>query len=440
MIDEHGAIHRLTRRLGAGGQGEVWLTDHGRRVVKLLPSGSAERVRRQIAFVKRCDLRELHVARPLALLAAPDVGYVAEFLADMLPIRSLLQLPRDAAVEDWYRGTGGLRRRLRLLAHTGEALAGIHAAGLAYGDLSHDNVFVSETMTASEAWLIDLDNLRHDSDVHSAIYTPGYGAPEVLTGDRGTSSLTDAWAFAVLAIHVLALTHPLCGDLVIDGEPELEEAALAGRLPWIEDSQNSTNACSRGLPRAMVLGRKLFEVARTTFEAGRLDPLARPTVATWADALHTAADQTLRCDRCASTFYASAIECPWCGADRPFAEVVRVHRWEPGFGVVQAMGTVAQHPLGDEPLVLTRRTTLSETGIRARRAHVTLHRRDRGLLVQADPGAVCWLSDADGPPGTGARPVDERGLIVPCGRDARWLVHFGQLTEPHRVARIGGPA
>src|SRR5580700_5470215 len=161
VTDENGAVHALEHRLGRGGQGAVWLARGGRRVVKLLArDGDREALRRQIAAVKRMDLRDLHVAQPLALLRAPDVGYVAEFLDEMVPIGKLIAPPRGAPVAAWYGEHGGLRRRLRLLAHAGEALSGLHARGLIYGDVSHHNVFVSAPVEACEAWLIDLDNLR----------------------------------------------------------------------------------------------------------------------------------------------------------------------------------------------------------------------------------------------------------------------------------------
>lgn len=84
---------------------------------------------------------------------------------------------------------------------------------------------------AHEAWLIDLDNLCTHSEPGRAVFTPYYGAPEIVTGRSGATSLSDAWAFAVLAFNALTLLHPLCGDLVRDGEPELEEQALTGQVP-----------------------------------------------------------------------------------------------------------------------------------------------------------------------------------------------------------------
>ena len=40
VVDEAGAVHTLAKRIGAGGQGEVWLAKGGRRIVKLPKSSS----------------------------------------------------------------------------------------------------------------------------------------------------------------------------------------------------------------------------------------------------------------------------------------------------------------------------------------------------------------------------------------------------------------
>jgi DNA-binding helix-hairpin-helix protein with protein kinase domain len=254
----------------------------------------AEVLRRQFAFVRRLDLGGLHVAKPIAVLKPPYVGYVAEFLGDMVPIKSLMEAPSKDLVR-WHIDTGSLRRRLRLLAHAGEALLGLHARGVVYADVSHNNVFVSEPVSAVEAWLIDLDNLSHDSDPRHAIYTPGYGAPEVVAGGSGCTSLSDAWGFAVLAWHTLTLHHPFIGDFVNDGAPELEEQALAGHLPWVGHSTDDRNRCSTGLPADLVLAGRLMDLAKRTFEDGVIDRKLRASISDWVERLHVAADQTVSC-------------------------------------------------------------------------------------------------------------------------------------------------
>jgi len=433
VIDETGAVHTLIRRIGVGGQGEVWLAEGGRRIVKLLSRrGNAERLRRQFAFVRRLDLSGLHVARPMAVLRPPHVGYVAEFLEDMVDIGTLLQAPPSGLLQ-WHIDTGGLRRRLRLLAHAGEELAGLHGRGVIYADVSHHNVFVSEPITASEAWLIDLDNLSHDSDRRTAIYTPGFGAPEVVARTGGCTSLSDAWSFAVLVYQTLTLTHPFIGDVVSDGEPELEEEALAGEWPWVGCLDDKKNACSTGLPIEHVLGTRLLELARRTFEDGIADHKARPSISKWVERLHGAADQTVRCAGCAGTYFVTEERCPWC-QDPPTASLrVRLGRWQPGKGLVEGAIRLGQLPLTEAGLELPRRITEGLSGPGARDPHVGLSLVKRGVTVRSLAGNQVWVAPI-------ARAHEERHAVTGRGRivpSKGWMVFFEDPDRAQRVAVLG---
>ncbi len=436
VIDESGAVHTLAKKIGAGGQGEVWLVEGGRRIVKLLTLRSdAEALRRQFAFVRRLDLAGLHVARPIAVLKPPHVGYVAEFLSDMVSIKALMAVQGSDLLR-WYIDTGGLRRRLRLLAHAGEALHGLHARGVVYADVSHNNVFVSGPTHAIEAWLIDLDNLSHESDHQRPIYTPGYGAPEVVAGSAGCTSLSDAWAFAVLVWHTLTLTHPFIGDLVNDGEPELEGEAFASRLPWVGHSSDDRNRCSTGLPANLVLAGRLMELARKTFEGGITDRKRRTSVSDWVDRLHAAADQTVACPGCAGSYFVTEETCPWCPEPRPSLAPVRIARWQPGKGLVEGALRLGQLPMTSEGLVLSRRVTEGITGLAGRTPHVEIMPVDRGVSVRALAGCTAWVA----PVGNAEQErydVSNRASFIPPNG---WMVFFEEPDKPQRVAVIGRSA
>jgi DNA-binding helix-hairpin-helix protein with protein kinase domain len=433
VIDETGAIHRLSQRIGAGGQGEVWLVEGGRRIVKLLSRRSdPEAMRRQFAFVRRLDLGNLHVARPIAVLRPPHIGYVAEFLGDMVSIKGLMEAPASGLLQ-WHIETGGLRRRLRLLAHAGEALAGLHGSGVVYADVSHNNVFVSEPVEALEAWLIDLDNLSHESDPARNIYTPGYGAPEIVAGTHGCTSLSDAWAFAVLVWHALTLTHPFIGDMVNDGEPELEEEAYAARLPWVGHADDDSNACSTGLPPELVMAGRLFELARRTFEEGIGQRTARPGVSEWVARLHAAADQTVRCGECGGTCFVTEASCPWCDEPRSQVTPVRIARWDPERGLVQGAMRLGQLPLTADGLALSRRITEGLSGKSGREAHVELKPVERGVIIRAVEGREAWVAPINKVQEQ-QHPVEERGRTVPANG---WLVFFEKPDRPQRVAVLG---
>lgn len=436
VIDETGAVHVLSKKLGSGGQGEVWLTEGARRIVKLVDARrDAEALRRQLTFVRRLDLRELHVAKPIAVLKPPHVGYVAEFLEDMVPLKSLLE-PQGSNLLPWHIATGGLRRRLRLLAHAGEALLGLHARGVVYADVSHHNVFVSESTGAVEAWLIDLDNLSHDSDPRHALYTPGYGAPEVVDGSAGCTSLSDAWAFAVLVWRTLTLSHPFVGDLVDGGEPELEAAAYAGELPWVGHGTDDRNRCSTGFPPELVLAKRLVELARKTFEAGLRDRTRRTSVADWVDRLHAAADQAIVCPACSGTYFVTESACPWCDEPRPRVVRLRVSRWQPGTALEKTSSFTLGHlPLTEEMRALTRRVTEGVTGLAGRTPHVELAAVARGVAVRVAPGCKAWVAPVADP--AGCHEVTTRGRIVP---DRGWMMFFETPDAPQRIGLIEGNA
>ena len=74
--------------------------------------------------------------------------------------------------------------------------------------------------------------------------------------------MSDCFSFAVLAYELLTLNHPLIGDYVSEGEPELEEQALKGKLPWVDHSEDNTNERNTGLPSEKVMPEKLLNLFR----------------------------------------------------------------------------------------------------------------------------------------------------------------------------------
>src|SRR5690606_3813545 len=187
-----------------------------------------------------------------------------------------------------------LRRRLRACAKLAALLSELHGRGCSYGDLSPSNVYISENAEDSEVWLIDCDNIYQGVNPR-AVYTRGFAAPELLRAKFGADSLTDAWSLAVIVFETLAATHPLRGDYVDEGEPELEEKAHLGELPWIDHPEDDTNRSSNGVPRDLVMSSGLRDLAHRCFELSAHDRLKRPSASAWAEKLQEAADLTLLC-------------------------------------------------------------------------------------------------------------------------------------------------
>jgi DNA-binding helix-hairpin-helix protein with protein kinase domain len=318
VVDTYGTKYQLGTQLGAGGQGAVFAVEGGRFAVKLLnreAATEARRVQAQFAFLKQLDLGNTPIVKPISVLRPPAVGYVMPLLKDMMPINGLMRPPVGCgSILKWYGDTGGIKRRLECLSVAAEAIAELHARGLCYGDVSSANIFISLAIDEFKVSLIDADNLRYNSAIPAhGFFTPGFGAPEIVNRTGTVSTLSDAHSFAVLVFHTLVQNHPLLGDAVHDGEPEMEERALAGGVPWIDHPSDATNRSSRGIPRQYALSERLQALADRAFTEGLLQADSRPTVTQWAEALSRAANQCLRCSGCTGWFYRTESECPWCG-------------------------------------------------------------------------------------------------------------------------------
>ncbi|NEX21211.1 protein kinase [Thiorhodococcus mannitoliphagus] len=335
--DQQGIEYELRDKLGEGGQGVVCTTDRDNVLIKLFTGRDAEQRRHwvnRLNWVLNQELDGLHIARPRALIERPYPGYVMELMDGLESLQASLDSSRAALLEgaglSGYLATGGLRRRLALLRELATTLAGLHARGLAYVDLSPANVFVSKSIEHCQVWLIDCDNLCATERLgHGHLYTPDYGAPEVVRGERGVNSLTDAWSFAVLAFEMLTHGHPLKGEAVLDADPDEEARALRGELPWVHHPADTSNQACEGLPMELVATPRLQVLFENCFNAGRDNPLARPSLAAWADALEAAWALMLDCTTpdCGSSFYWNEErQCPFC--DQVAADgLLLAHAW-----------------------------------------------------------------------------------------------------------------
>lgn len=451
VTDINGVRYSLLRQLGRGGQGAVYEVDGGRLAAKIVFDSSAarrERLRNQLTQVKRLSLADLEIARPIEMLREPVLGYVMELLTGMQPLKALGAVPKEeSSPAAWYLAGGGLRRRLQLLARSADALAALHGKGLVYSDPSPHNIFVSESPAATEVRFIDADNIHYASVAGvPAVYTPGYGAPELVRCTSGVNSLTDAHAFSVLAFQTLSLAHPLIGDAVNDGPPEREEEALGGRLPWIDHPTDETNRASYGIPRPNVLSRKLLDLAERAFGAGLRDAAKRPGVSEWAECLHGAADATLSCASCKGTYYFTEKLCPWCDEPRPAFATAAFNLWDPSVG---AGGELLQKPLGDrrravvaavlgltdgETVSVTQRIAHGRDGAAGARPVIELQLSGTRLSLRSVDGGRYRLSSPSG--GRGAEVTDRVKEIRLEPGVASWRLHLGSPDSLHRVVNF----
>jgi serine/threonine protein kinase len=373
LSDEYGNLHYLADELARGGQGVVFRTKDADLAIKqpLDAFGEPDKganLRDRFQNIRLLPIpARIPISLPLAILR-DEPGYVMRLLSGMNPFgafdldgktkkeledrRTVLpQWLKDSPDKEMalrllhYANTGSTRSRLFALSKCASILARLHSAGMVYGDISANNAFIGDGATR-EVWLIDADNMRFELlSGGVSVYTPGYGAPEVVRGTDSSRPRSDCWAFAVMAFRTLALCHPFIGKKVLepdddeggwdaepvaDGTPaDLDDQAYAGYLPFVDDEDDDSNQGVAGLPRTLVATLGLRRLFQETFCAGRDQPHRRPVMAFWALELAKACDHTLECSECKMSFYADVHEsCPYCGEKRPTFIRVKTSRWQ----------------------------------------------------------------------------------------------------------------
>jgi serine/threonine protein kinase len=369
VADQYGNAYQLADELARGGQGVVFRTTDADLAIKQPlgsdgePDKSSDLMSRFIRI--RClPIPEgIPISLPLAVLR-DEPGYVMRLLNGMTPFQHfyldgeakeeleneklpawLAEIPDKAASRllQHYAMTGSTRRRLFALYKCAAILARLHADGLVYGDVSPNNAFIGKD-ESHEVWLIDADNLRYERCRNGeSVYSPHYGAPEIVQAVDSTRPYSDCWAFSVMAFEMLALVHPFIGKKVLDpdddeggwdseptedGAPkDLDEQAYAGYLPFVDDEDDDSNEAMSGLPRQLVATPRINQLLQETFGAGRTQPWRRPSLAIWAFALAEAFDQSLVCPNCSMSYYHAQDACPYCGTAQPQHILAKTDGW-----------------------------------------------------------------------------------------------------------------
>lgn len=481
-VDEYQNVHIQDKVLGQGGQGVVFRTKDPDLAIKLVTdeSGtpvideeSVERYSKRFKRVRLLPLPEnLNISVPAALLQN-NAGYVMQLLSEMVPFSHfwldgksaenigpddipawLSAMPENEAkkIVHYYR-TGGLRRRLHALYKCASLLARLHGNGMVYGDISPNNIFVSEGLDDSAVWLIDADNIRFEITTGgSVVYTPKYGAPELVQGKDGGRPSSDCHAFAVVAFYLLSLIHPFVGKKVDgtdegdwadeenDGE-DVEDKAYAGLFPWVHDQNDDSNSSDSGLPRSLLLTEKLITLFEGTFGPGRTSPLLRPTIYHWPEALAQAADMTVTCPGCSMNYYYDFIHpetedhnCPYCKTQRPQVLILESYRWNgPDKPINSPCWRYVREISQGSELTVPRRVFDEFEMLDSDTAEVLISSSNNGILIKkSDHGKADLSVAADSHPQRGFQKLYSQMKIDRVTPDVQFWM-FAHLNSPRLV-------
>ena len=207
--------YAVTRELGAGGMGTVYLaTDRtlGREVaIKVLPPSTreylgADRFQRELQFAAR--LSHPHI---VPLYEAGDADGLLYYVMAYVPGETLTErLRREGALP--------LAEALRLTAEVGDALQYAHEQGVIHRDVKPSNILLSR----DHALLMDFGiakAMSGDSDpaeraltaTGAMVGTVEYMSPEQAAGEKRIDVRTDVYALAAVLYEMLSGEPPFTG-------------------------------------------------------------------------------------------------------------------------------------------------------------------------------------------------------------------------------------
>lgn len=210
--------YRLTRVLGEGGMGAVWLA----RNLALEIDVAIKLIRHDYANAEGA-MRLLQEARAAARIGHPCIVRVFDFgtteRADPFIVMEVLQ-GESLAQALARKGKLSAISAVRTLLPVASALAAAHTKGIVHRDLKPDNIrLVTDERGAVIPKVVDfgIAKLHHDdipretTQAGVILGSPHYMSPEQACGRSDVDHRTDVWAFSVMLYEVITGKRPFEG-------------------------------------------------------------------------------------------------------------------------------------------------------------------------------------------------------------------------------------
>jgi serine/threonine-protein kinase len=237
--------YRLKHRLGIGGMGEVWATQHtatGRDfAIKFMHPhvAASDMARQRFSREARASARINHPN----IIDVFDVGELEEGALFLV-----MELLDGISLADSFYVTPPLSARdfVSIMLDTARAMAAAHAVGIIHRDIKPGNIFLHRDRVSGLAYakLLDFGISKfggNDDAVStktgSVLGSPRYMSPEQARSAAAADHRADIWSMGVILFEGLAGTWPHDGDsfsslvVAIATTPPLSIDTLAPHLP-----------------------------------------------------------------------------------------------------------------------------------------------------------------------------------------------------------------
>ncbi len=320
LIDSYGNRVVLGKKIGSGGEGDVFEVPHSPdTVAKIYKKPLSETKQAKLLLMVQGCNEELKAisAWPTAVLYTRQGGPVAGFL-----------MPKIAGCEPIHKVYGPTHRKevfphadWRFLVRAAKNLAAafhvIHKFGYVVGDVNEGNILVSDTACVR---LIDCDSFQvrsggrlYPCEVGVAHFTP----PEIQAGKSFEVERTknhDNFGLAILTFQLLFLgRHPYAGVYAGPEDMPIEKAIAEYRFAYGKHAGARMMAPPPNSVGLTVVPSQVAGLFESAFAETGARPNGRPSAGEWWDAFEALEGRMRRCSAdSVHTYYAGLSSCPWC--------------------------------------------------------------------------------------------------------------------------------
>lgn len=302
LISQLGNKYKVNKLLGAGGQGEVYDVNMGRKHMALkwyYKTAATDKQKKILDNLIEKGKPDKSFLWPEDLVISEEDGTFG-YIMPLRPkeYRSIVDLMKRKAeptFENLCRAAFNLTKGYQML----------HKAGYQYRDISFGNVFFNPDN--GDVLICDNDNVSPNGIKDSGVYgTPRFMAPEIVIGKSRPSRNTDLFSLAVLLFYMFMMNHPLEGKIEsqIKCMDMLAMNKLYGSDPvFIFDPSNKTNRPVKGLHDNAMIFWELYpeefkELFIKSFTVGLKEPAKRVTETQWLDIIANMISGIIICDKC----------------------------------------------------------------------------------------------------------------------------------------------
>jgi len=318
----------LDRKLGSGGEGDVWtLVNRPDVVAKIyhLHKFTIERELKLKAMIsnppedtmRQAPYHHISIAWPTELLY--EQGKLVGYLMPYIPRRPTALEIYNPKIRSQKMPDFDWRFLHRTAQNFAAALEALHTRGYVMGDLNESNLLIADNALVT---LVDTDSFQVPDGsggvFRCPVGKPEYTPPELHGVDLNTIFRKPEHDYFGLAVLIFLLlmegAHPFAGVLTDSmlsiGRVELY-CIKQGAFPY--DPQNGVVRPSPNALPLNILHRELQQLFIRCFVDGHSNPSARPRPAEWRQALDKAENSLTACQNDSKHYYSNHLKkCPWC--------------------------------------------------------------------------------------------------------------------------------